>query len=99
MINPYEARILAWKAIADKFGHDFFKSHFEGACEAYPSDEYVDSVEYEYFLGFEGDDSSGLWTVFARIVVNRETKEVVFLDYRMPDGHRMENPSKPIRFT
>ena len=55
-----------------------------------------DDVEYEYFMGFESEE--GLWTVFAKVLVNRETKEVTFLDYKTPDGKRMENPIKPISF-
>lgn len=47
-------------------------------------------------MGFEGEE--GLWTVFAKVLVNRETKEVTFLDYKTPDGKRMENPIKPISF-
>ena len=49
-------------------------------------------------MGFEGDDETGKWTVFARVSVNRETEEVTFLDYKLPDGKRMENPIKPTSF-
>ena len=97
MLNKDEAKVLAWITIAELFGKDYFKSHFEGACGSYPSDEY-DEVEYEYFLGFEGNDKTGNWTVFARVLINRETRECTFLDYRTPDGVRMENPIKPISF-
>ena len=97
MLNKTEAKILACGAIADLFGIEYFRSHFEDACQSYPSDEY-DEVEYEYFLGFEGDEESGLWTVFARVMVNRETKECTFLDYKTPAGKRMENPIKPTSF-
>ena len=31
-------------------------------------------------------------------MVNRETKEVIFLDYKTPDGEKMKNPSSPISF-
>lgn len=98
MLNKTEAKIDACGAIADLFGIDYFKSHINDACEAYPSEEY-DDKEFEYFLGFEGDSETGLWTVFARVLVNRETKECTFLDYRTPNGNRMENPIKPISFT
>ena len=98
MLNTDEAKVLAWVTIADLFGKEYFKSHFEGSCEAYPSEEFADEVEYEYFLGFEGDDETGLWTVFARVLVNRETKECTFLDYKTPEGKRMENPIKPTSF-
>lgn len=97
MLSKIEAKMLAEIEIAKKLGVDYVKSHIEKAGESYPTDNY-DEVEWEYFLGFEGDDESGLWTVFARVSVNRETKEVTFLDYKTPDGHRMENPIKPVRF-
>lgn len=97
MLNKTEAKIAACGAVADLFGLEYFKSHFEDACQSYPTDDY-DEVEYEYFLGFESDEETNLWTVFARVMVNRETKECVFLDYKTPDGKRMENPIKPTSF-
>ena len=97
MINKEEAKIEAWMAITDLFGKDYFRRHFEGSCQAYPP-ETEDDVLYEYFLGFEGNEETGLWSVFARVIVNRETKEVQFLDYKTPDGSRMINPVKPISF-
>lgn len=96
MLNKDEAKVDAWGAIADLFGVEYFRTHFENACQAYPDDKY-DDVEYEYFMGFESKD--GTWTVFAKVSVNRETKEVAFLDYKTPDGKRMENPPKPISYT
>jgi len=97
MLNKFEAKIVACGAIADLFGVEYFKSHIEESCESYPSDEY-DERDFEYFLGFEGDESTGLWTVFARVLVNRDTKECTFLDYKTPDGKRMDNPIKPTSF-
>ncbi len=44
------------------------------------------------------DDDTNLWTVFARVLVNRETKKCIFLDYKTPDGVRMENLIKPTSF-
>ncbi|MCR4929397.1 MAG: hypothetical protein K5988_05315 [Lachnospiraceae bacterium] len=98
MLNKTEAKIAACGAIAELFGISYFKAHIQDACEAYPAEEY-DDIEYEYFLGFEGDSKTGLWTSFAKVLVNRETKECTFLDYRTPDGKRMDNPIKPISFT
>jgi hypothetical protein len=98
MINKETATAIAYLAIADLVGHDYFRSHFNNVCHGYPSDEY-DDVEYEYFMGFEGDDETGLWTVFARVSVNRETEKVTFLDYKLPNGKRMKNPIKPTSFT
>ena len=97
MINKEEAKVDALVAIANLVGLDYFRAHIEKACESYPTDNY-DDVDWEYFLGFEGDDETGLWTVFARVSVNRETEEVTFLDYKTPDGHRMDNPIKPTSF-
>ena len=97
MLNREEANIVATIKIAEFFGVEYVKKNLAEACESYPTDDY-DNVDYEYFLGFEGDEESGLWSVFARVSVNRETREVTFLDYKTPDGVRMENPIKPISF-
>ena len=95
MINKEEARIDAWVAIANLFGKEYFQEHFNGSCQSYPTDDY-DGVDYDYFLGFEDDEETNKWTVFARVSVNRETEKVTFLDYKTPDGVRMENPIKPV---
>ena len=97
MINKEEAKVDAWGAIADLVGKEYFKEKFDFACHSYPDEQY-DDVEYEYFIGFEGNDSTGIWDVFARVSVNRETEEVTILDYKTPDGKRMENPVKPTSF-
>lgn len=97
MLNKIEAKMLATIEIAKMLGVEYVKERLNDSCESYPTDDY-DDVEWEYFLGFEGDDSTGLWTVFARVSVNRETEEVTFLDYKTPDGKRMENPIKPTSF-
>ena len=97
MINKEEAKIDAWIAIAELMGKEYFQKHFDGSCQSYPPEESED-VEWEYFLGFEGDEETGLWSVFARVLVNRETEQVTFLDYKTPDGKRMPNPLKPTSF-
>jgi hypothetical protein len=97
MINKETATAIAYLAIADLVGRDYFRSHFNDVCRGYPSDEYYD-VEYEHFMGFEGNDETGLWTVFARVSVNCETEKVTILDYQFPNGKRMENPIKPTSF-
>jgi len=97
MVSKEEAKMIATIEIAKFFGVEYVKEHLSGSCESYPTDNY-DDVEYEYFLGFDGDDTTGLWTVFARVSVNRETRKVTFLDYKTPDGRRMENPIKPTSF-
>ncbi len=45
MLNKDEAKVDAWGAIADLFGVDYFRAHFEDACQSYPDDQY-DDVEY-----------------------------------------------------
>ena len=98
MINKEEAKVDALVAIADLVGLDYFRNHIEKACESYPTDDY-DDVEWEYFVGFDdAEDNSDNWNVFVRVSVNRETEQVTFLDYRTPDGNRMDNPIKPISF-
>lgn len=96
MINKYEARIEAWTLISELFGNEYFRRHFNDSCESYPTDDNDDAI-FDYFMGFESDSSTKLWTVFARVSVNRETKEAHFLDYKTPDGRRMDNPPSPIR--
>lgn len=96
MINKNEAKIEAWKAISDLFGNEYFRTHFEDSCESYPTDD-DDDINFEYFMGFEADSSTHLWTVFARINVNRDTGVATFLDYKTPKGLRMDNPPKPVR--
>jgi len=93
MINKDEAKIMAILAIAKLFGEEYVRGHINKTCETYPDN---DDIEYIYFLGFE--DDGNLWTVFAKVLVNRETEEVIFLDYKTPDGERMKNPSSPISF-
>ena len=96
MLNKFEAKIAACGAIADIVGLDYFRAHIQNACESPPADDY-DGVDYEYFLGFDDiNDKSELWNVFALVSVNRDTKEVTVLDYKTPDGRRMENPIRPI---
>ena len=97
MINKETAAAIAYLAIADLVGRNYFRCHFDDVCHGYPTNDNED-IEYEYFMGFEGDDETGKWTVFARVSVNRETEEVTFLDYKLPDGKRMENPIKPTSF-
>lgn len=93
MINKDEAKIIAILAIAKLFGKEYVRNHINKACETYPNDN---DIEYIYFLGFEDDGE--LWSVFAKVLVNRETKDVRFLDYKTPNGERMKNPPSPISF-
>ena len=97
MINKQEAKVDAYVKIAELMGKEYFLGHIEKAVESYPADDY-DEINWEYFLGFEGDKKTGLWTVFVRVSVNRETEQVTFLDYKLPNGQRMDHPLKPISF-
>lgn len=97
MLNEFDSKIIACGAIADVVGDEYFKQHYKDACEAYTEDS-SETKYFEYFLGFEGDSESGNWNVFAKVLVDRETKEVSYLDYKTPNGKRMENPPKPISF-
>ena len=97
MLNCEEAKVLAWKTISDIVGLEYFRANFINACESQTSNNEVDPI-FDYFLGFEGDDASNKWTVFVKVVVNRETQMVEIMDYKTPDGTRMENPPHPISF-
>lgn len=50
MINKENAAAIAYLAIADLVGKDYFRSHFKGSCHAYPC--FDDDVDYEHFLAF-----------------------------------------------
>lgn len=97
MINCDEAKVLAWKTISEVVGLDYFRANFETACEAQTPNNDDDPL-FDYFLGFDGDDDSNKWSVFVKVVVNRETQTVEIMDYKTPDGIRMENPPHPISF-
>ena len=60
------------------------------------------TVNLSIFFGFddvdEGDENDYKWKVFARVSVNRNTGKITFLDYKLPNGKRMENPIKPTSF-
>ena len=95
MLSVGDAKAKAILKIAELFGKEYIRQNFKKACTAYPES---DEISYEYFCGFEGDENSGKWTVFARVLVNRENGEIIFLDYKLPNGKRMENPIKPVRY-
>lgn len=101
MLTKEQAKMDAWLAIADLMGRDYFREHFDGSCHSYPDDKY-DDVEYEYFIGFDdindAEENDYKWKVFARVSVNRESGKVTILDYKLPNGKRMENPIKPTSF-
>lgn len=89
--------MLPWKTISEVVGLDYFRANFKSACEAQmPNNDGV--LIFDYFLGFDGDDDSNKWSVFVKVVVNRETQVVEIMDYKTPDGIIMENPPYPISF-
>ncbi len=97
MLNIEEAKIDAWTAISDLVGNEYFKSHFATSWQSHIINNNDDDM-FEYFMGFEGDEESGKWTVFARVQVSMGTGGVTFLDYKTPEGIRMEYPIKPSSF-
>ena len=97
MLNEFDSKIIACGAIADIVGDEYFRENYKTACEAYTADS-LDNRCFEYFLGFEGDSETGNWNVFVKVSVDRETKDVTYLDYKTPSGKRMEKPPKPISF-
>lgn len=96
MISKDNAMAIAILKIAELFGKEYVRNNFFNACVSYPK---TDNVMYEYFCGFAGNENTNKWTVFARVLVNRETKEAVFLDYRLPTGERMKEPIKPVIYS
>ena len=97
MTTTKNAAAIAIIKIADLFGNDFVRTNFKDACISYPPDDYKEA-EFDFFCGFTGDERKNAWTVFAYVRVDRGTREAVLLDYKLPNGERMENPIKPIRF-
>lgn len=93
MTSKDNAMAIAILKIAELFGKEYVKNNFHNACVSYPK---TDDIMYEYFCGFEGNKKTNKWTVFARVLVNRENEEIVFLDYRLPNGERMKDPIKPV---
>lgn len=88
------AMAIATIKIAEIIGKDYFRENYENSIKT----ELVNPKnDYPYFIGFEGDNEKNLWTVFAYVNVDRATESVTILDYRLPDGTRMENPIKPVR--
>ena len=95
MINNEEAKILAIIAMANKFGRDYVKNHHQHVrCTAW--NENVPGV-FEYFVAFEESETENKWTVFADTRIDKNTEEVIFLDYRTPEGERMGNPVRKVR--
>lgn len=89
MMSRADAKAAGIIFIADLFGRDYVKRTFQKSCQAYPDD---DETDFEYFVGFESENDR--WSVYALVSVNRVTKEVSFLNYRLPNGETMPNPIK-----
>lgn len=96
MLTIGDAKAEAILTIVKLFGKEYVKNKFNDACIAFPES---DDINYEYFCGFEGDVLTNKWNVFARVLVNRETGDTIFLDFKLPDGTRMKNPLKPVLYS
>ncbi|MCC8069228.1 MAG: hypothetical protein LIO71_05705 [Ruminococcus sp.] len=94
MLSDNACRIKSVLKIAELFGNEYVRKNFPNSCTAYTNDF---EENYEFFCGFQGDSKTNKWLVFARISVNRITEKVIFLDYKLPNGERMEQPLKPVR--
>ena len=46
--------------------------------------------EWKLFIGFESENN--FWTVFGFVSIDTESGNTKVLDYRLPNGTRMENP-------
>ena len=82
-------------AAAELFGKAYIKANIRNACASITC-QTVNECR-EHFLGFESEGE--LWTVFVYMAVNVYTGKVRFLDYRLPDGTRMENPPRRVRLS
>lgn len=85
----------AVKKMAELFGKPYLQKNMfngEGAEARSWNGDY-----FEYFVSFKGDRATNKWLEFAYVRVHKETGEAEFLDYRLPDGTRMENPIKRVR--
>lgn len=94
MITKGNAIAISILKISELFGKEYMKKNFNKACHSYPDN---DNMMFDYFCGFVGDHETNLWLEFAYVRVNLETKEAIFLDYKLPNGERMINPIQPIR--
>lgn len=95
MLSNNACRIKSILKIAELFGNEYVKENYHNSCTAYTNDD--NDEEYEFFCGFQSDNKTNKWLIFARVSVNRITEQVIFLDYKLPNGKRMEQPLKPVR--
>ena len=96
MISKNGAQICGFNLIGSIFPADYLKENCKNAgCMI--SDVY--DGKYEYFLGFESDTKSHIWTVYASVSINADNGNAIFLDYRLPSGLRMKNPVKRVRLS
>lgn len=93
MLSTQNMIAIACTKMIELFGKDYMQKKFLGACH---SKTFLSEDEFEFFCGFEGNDTTNKWTVFARIMVNCESGETQVLDYKLPNGLRMKNPIKPV---
>lgn len=96
MISKNGAQISGFYLIGSIFPEDYLKAKCKEAC-CMVSEE--SDGKYEYFLGFESDQSNHLWNVFASVSIDANTGKSEFLDYRLPSGLRMRNPVQRVRLS
>lgn len=94
MLSVENAIAAAILEIAKIFGKEYMRSMFKSAGYSYEPTS-TDDSSLDYFCGFKSD-TDNQWTEYAYVRVNRDTKEVALLDYRLPTGERMQSPLKPI---
>ena len=88
------AKIIGTLEMAKLFGDEYIRQNAIGAAESIS--EKIDG-EIRYFLGSRGD-ASGSWTEYALVGVDPANDKARFLDYKLPDGKRMEKPIVPIPY-
>ena len=98
MTTTKNAAAIAIIKIAELFGKEYTRINFKDACISCPPDNY-EGNDFDFFCGFKGNPSENKWTEYAYVRVDRDTREAVFLDYKLPKGEKMINPIKPIRFS
>ncbi len=95
MLSKQNIAVKGILKTTEVFGKEYVRNNYKKMkCEAISSP--YDGNSARYFIAFEGDGETNLWTVFACVEV-LESGEARMLDYKLPDGTRMHNPIEPIR--
>lgn len=94
MLSKYAVQVKGILFIAKLFGDEYVRNHRFSGCNSLSYD-YSEDEAY-YFVGFEENPDDNKWDIYAYVAVNKKTGEVRFLDFRLPSGIRMKNPSHPV---